>query len=191
MDSRRRAAAVQGADSQGHARAGGRPDVMAHARYRAFDRFELPDRSWPDRAIEHAPRWCSVDLRDGNQALVEPMGWDRKIRLFESLVSIGFQEIEVGFPSASETEFSFIRRLIEEDRIPPDVTIQVLTQCRADLIERTFEAIEGAPSSIVHFYNSTSATPATGRLQAGQAGYRSHRGRCCPACEGGGGRQAE
>lgn len=136
--------------------AGGRPNVMAHERYQPFVRFDLPDRTWPDRVLTRAPRWCSVDLRDGNQALVEPMGWERKIRLFESLVAIGFQEIEVGFPSASETEFGFIRRLIDEDRIPGNVTIQVLTQCRVDLIERTFEAIEGAPSCIVHFYNSTS-----------------------------------
>jgi len=136
--------------------AGGRPNVMAYARYQPFVRIDLPDRTWPDRVLERAPRWCSVDLRDGNQALVEPMGWERKIRLFETLVAIGFQEIEVGFPSASTTEFDFIRRLIEEDRIPEDITIQVLTQCREDLIGRTFEAIEGAPASIVHFYNSTS-----------------------------------
>ena len=136
--------------------AGARPNVMPHGRYSPPVRIDLPDRTWPDRVLDRAPRWCSVDLRDGNQALVEPMGWDRKIRLFESLVAIGFQEIEVGFPSASQTEFDFVRRLIDEDRIPETVTIQVLTQCREDLIERTFEAIEGAPSSIVHFYNSTS-----------------------------------
>ena len=136
--------------------AGGRPATMAHGRYRPFTRYPLRDRRWPDRVLEAAPRWCSVDLRDGNQALVEPMGWERKIRLFESLVAIGFREIEVGFPAASQTDFDFVRRLIEEDRIPGDVTIQVLTQCRADLIERTFEAVEGAPGTIVHFYNSTS-----------------------------------
>ena len=135
---------------------GGRPGVMAYGRYKPFPAIDLPDRTWPSRRIEAAPRWCSVDLRDGNQALVEPMGWDRKIRLFEALVAVGFQEIEVGFPSASETEFDFVRRLIEEDRIPESVTIQVLTQCRDELIERTFEAIEGAPHSLVHFYNSTS-----------------------------------
>jgi 2-isopropylmalate synthase len=129
---------------------------MPHARYAPFERFTLPDRSWPDRVLERAPRWCSVDLRDGNQALVEPMGWERKIRLFETLVEVGFDEIEVGFPAASQTDYDFVRRLIDEDRIPPHVTIQVLTQCRADLIERTFEAIAGAPASIVHFYNSTS-----------------------------------
>ena len=136
--------------------AGNRPDAMPHDRYRPFARFDLPDRTWPDRVLTHAPRWCSVDLRDGNQALVEPMGWDRKIRLFESLVAIGFREIEVGFPAASQTDFDFVRRIIDEERIPEDVTIQVLVQCREDLIERTFEAIEGAPSAIVHFYNSTS-----------------------------------
>jgi 2-isopropylmalate synthase len=135
---------------------GGRPGVMAFGRYKPFSAIDLPDRTWPSRRIEAAPRWCSVDLRDGNQALVEPMGWDRKIRLFEALVAVGFQEIEVGFPSASQTEFDFVRRLIEEDRIPESVTIQVLTQCRDELIERTFEAIEGAPHSLVHFYNSTS-----------------------------------
>ena len=136
--------------------AGGCPGVMPHGRYKPFPLIDLPDRGWPSRRIESAPRWCSVDLRDGNQALVEPMGWDRKIRLFEALVAVGFQEIEVGFPSASQTEFDFVRRLIEEDRIPDSVTIQVLTQCRESLIERTFEAIEGAPHSLVHFYNSTS-----------------------------------
>ncbi len=136
--------------------AGGRPGRMPHGRYRPFERFDLEDRRWPGRVLESAPRWCSVDLRDGNQALVEPMGWERKIRLFEALVAIGFQEIEVGFPSASQTDFDFVRRLIDEDRIPDDVTIQVLTQCREDLIGRTFEAIAGAPASIVHFYNSTS-----------------------------------
>lgn len=136
--------------------AGGRPDVMPHRRYQPFERVALPDRRWPGRVLARAPRWCSVDLRDGNQALVEPMGWERKIRLFETLVAIGFREIEVGFPSASRTEFDFVRRLIEEHRIPDDVTIQVLTPCREALIDRTFEAIEGAPSAIVHFYNSTS-----------------------------------
>ncbi len=154
MDSRKTTAVRPRGD--GRQPAGGRPDVMAYDRYRPFVRFDLPDRTWPDRVLEVAPRWCSVDLRDGNQALVEPMGWERKIRLFQTLVAIGFREIEVGFPSASQTEFDFVRRLIEEARIPDDVTIQVLVQCREDLIERTFEAIEGAPSSIVHFYNSTS-----------------------------------
>ena len=149
MDSRKKTTAK-------NSTAGGCPGVMPHSRYKPFPTIDLPDRTWPSRRIEAAPRWCSVDLRDGNQALVEPMGWDRKIRLFEALVAMGFQEIEVGFPSASQTEFDFVRRLIEEDRIPDSVTIQVLTQCRDPLIERTFEAIEGAPHSLVHFYNSTS-----------------------------------
>ena len=137
-------------------RAGNRPRAMPFERYPAFAVPDHPERAWPGKRIERAPRWCSVDLRDGNQALIEPMGWQRKIRLFETLVEVGFCEIEVGFPSASQTEFDFLRRLIEEERIPDHVTIQVLTQCREDLIERTFEAIRGAPSTIVHFYNSTS-----------------------------------
>ncbi len=137
-------------------RAGARAGVMPAARYKPFVGVALDDRRWPARRIMRAPRWCSVDLRDGNQALVEPMGFERKIRLFDTLVAIGFEEIEVGFPSASQTEFDFVRRLIEEKRIPDSVTIQVLTQCREDLIERTFEAIAGASHSIVHFYNSTS-----------------------------------
>jgi 2-isopropylmalate synthase len=136
--------------------AGHRPGVMPFHRYPTFAPIDLPDRTWPSGAIAVAPRWCSVDLRDGNQALVEPMGWERKIRLFEALVACGFAEIEVGFPSASQTEFDFVRRLIEEDRIPENVTIQVLTQAREELIDRTFEAIDGASHSIVHFYNSTS-----------------------------------
>lgn len=137
-------------------RAGARPGVMPAGRYRPIEAIALDDRLWPSRRLQRPPRWCSVDLRDGNQALVEPMGFERKIRLFESLVAIGFEEIEVGFPSASATEFDFVRRLIDERRIPESVTIQVLTPCREDLIERTFEAIEGAPRTIVHFYNSTS-----------------------------------
>ncbi len=153
-------------ESVDDASAGNRPGVMPHGRYKAFPLIDLPDRQWPSRRIEAAPRWCSVDLRDGNQALVEPMGWNRKIRLFEALVSIGFKEIEVGFPSASQTEFDFVRRLIEEDRIPDSVTIQVLTQCRDALIDRTFEAIEGAPHALVHFYNSTS--PLQRRVVFGQ-----------------------
>ncbi|MGE5696275.1 MAG: 2-isopropylmalate synthase [Candidatus Sericytochromatia bacterium] len=114
------------------------------------------DRTWPDRVITHAPMWCAVDLRDGNQALIDPMSPARKRRMFELLVRMGYKEIEVGFPSASQTDFDFVREIIEQDAIPQDVTIQVLTQCRADLIERTFEACKGAPRAIVHFYNSTS-----------------------------------
>lgn len=139
-----------------YSRAGGRPLVMPAARYRAFEAISLADRAWPSRSLRKAPRWCSVDLRDGNQALPVPMGVERKLRLFESLVAIGFEEIEIAFPSASETEYAFVRRLIEEQRIPETVTIQVLTPCRDELIDRTFEAIRGAPRSIVHFYNSTS-----------------------------------
>jgi 2-isopropylmalate synthase len=153
-------------ENRTHVRAGDRPGVMAHGRYKPFPMIDLPDRTWPSRRIEAAPRWCSVDLRDGNQALVEPMGWDRKIRLFEALVAVGFKEIEIGFPSASQTEFDFVRRLIEEERIPDSVTIQVLTQCRDGLIDRTFEAIDGAPHALVHFYNSTS--PIQRRVVFGQ-----------------------
>ena len=128
-------------------------------RYRPFHeqiRVELPDRTWPTRRVTTAPRWCAVDLRDGNQALIEPMTPDRKLRMFELLVEMGYKEIEVGFPSASQTDFDFVRMLIESDRIPDDVVIQVLTQSREHLIERTFEAIAGAKQAIVHLYNSTS-----------------------------------
>ncbi len=133
-----------------------RKAVSARDHYRPFPRLALQDRQWPDRAIERAPRWCSVDLRDGNQALVEPMGRVRKLRMYEGLVQMGFKEIEVGFPAASETEYDFVREIIEQDRIPDDVTIQVLTQAREDLIDRTMEAIRGARRAIVHVYNSTS-----------------------------------
>ncbi len=130
--------------------------TMPIQKYRAFPPIELPDRRWPTRTITRAPRWCSVDLRDGNQALVEPMSVARKRRMFEALVAMGFEEIEVGFPSASQPDFDFVRLLIEEDLVPDDVTIQVLTQARAPLVERTFEAIRGARRAIVHLYNSTS-----------------------------------
>ncbi len=116
----------------------------------------LPDRTWPDRPILKAPLWCSVDLRDGNQALIDPMDPPRKLRMFETLVQMGFKEIEVGFPSASAPDFAFVRQLIERRLIPDDVWIQVLTQCRPELIERTYECLQGAPRAIVHFYNSTS-----------------------------------
>ena len=116
----------------------------------------LPDRTWPDKVIEKAPLLCAVDLRDGNQALIDPMGPERKLRMFQLLVGMGFKEIEVGFPSASQTDYDFVRQLIEGDHIPDDVTIQVLTQSREHLIERTFEALEGADRAIVHLYNSTS-----------------------------------
>lgn len=123
-------------------------------KYRAFAPIHLTDRRWPDAVLQRAPIWLSTDLRDGNQALIEPMDVQRKLRMFEMLVAIGFKEIEVGFPSASQTEFDFVRLLIEEKRIPDDVTIQVLTQARAPLIERTFESLVGAPRAIVHLYNA-------------------------------------
>jgi len=127
-----------------------------HRKYRAFQPISKKDRRWPDAAITRAPQWCSVDLRDGNQALVEPMNAAQKLRLWELLLSIGFKQIEVGFPSASSHDFEFLRKLIEEDRIPADVTVQVLTQARPDLIEKTFAALEGVRRAVVHFYNSTS-----------------------------------
>jgi len=117
---------------------------------------DLPDRTWPDRRIEQAPRWCAVDLRDGNQALIDPMDSERKLRMFQLLVDMGYKEIEVGFPSASQTDFDFVRTLIEGDLIPDDVRIQVLTQAREHLIERTYESLRGAKQAIVHLYNSTS-----------------------------------
>jgi len=125
-------------------------------KYRPFAPIDLPERRWPMQVINRAPQWCSVDLRDGNQALVEPMGPDRKRRMFDLLVKLGFKEIEVGFPSASETDFAFVRELVERRLIPDDVTIQVLTQARPELIERSFEAIRGARRAIMHLYNSTS-----------------------------------
>jgi len=126
------------------------------SKYRPFSAVALTDRTWPDRTIDAAPIWCSVDLRDGNQALPIPMSVEEKLEMFDLLVEVGFKEIEIGFPSASDTEFAFMRRLIEEDRIPDDVTVQVLVQTRRHLIERTFEAIKGARRVIVHIYNSTS-----------------------------------
>ena len=125
-------------------------------KYRSFPRIDLPDRQWPDQRIERAPIWASVDLRDGNQALAIPMNIEEKLEMFKMLVDIGFKEIEVGFPSASETEFHFIRRLVEDDLIPAGVTLQVLVQAREHLIRRTFESLQGVPSAIVHLYNSTS-----------------------------------
>ena len=130
--------------------------TMPIHKYRAFAPINLPDRQWPSRTITKAPIWCSVDLRDGNQALIEPMGPDRKRRMFDLLVKMGFKEIEVGFPAASQTDFDFVRLLIDENVIPDDVTIQVLTQARPELIARTYEAIRGAKRAIVHLYNSTS-----------------------------------
>ena len=125
------------------------------SKYQPFVPVRLTDRTWPDATVSQPPVWCSVDLRDGNQALIEPMDIERKVRMFEQLVKIGFKEIEVGFPSASQIEFDFMRKLIEEKRIPDDVTVQVLTQAREHLIRRTFEALEGVPRAIVHLYNAT------------------------------------
>ncbi|MEH3154017.1 MAG: 2-isopropylmalate synthase [Gordonia paraffinivorans] len=137
-----------------------RGSAMPSHRYRPFadevETITLPDRTWPDKVIDRAPAWCAVDLRDGNQALIDPMSPARKRRMFDLLVRMGYKEIEVGFPSASQTDYDFVREIITDDAIPDDVTIQVLTQCRKELIERTFDACRGARSVIVHFYNSTS-----------------------------------
>jgi 2-isopropylmalate synthase len=129
---------------------------MAYDKYRPTVPVELPDRTWPNNRLTKAPRWCSVDLRDGNQALIDPMDLDRKNAMFNQVVAMGFKEIEVGFPSASQPDFDFVRHIIENDLIPDDVTIQVLTQCREDLIRRTYESIRGAKRVIIHFYNSVS-----------------------------------
>ncbi len=128
----------------------------AAEKYHAYPQVNLPDRTWPSKQITEAPIWCSVDLRDGNQALVDPMGHDRKARMFQLLLDMGFKEIEIGFPSASQTDFDFARWCIEEGNVPQDVSLQVLVQCRPELITRTFEALKGAHKPIVHFYNSTS-----------------------------------
>src|SRR3978361_1362554 len=132
------------------------PSGMPFERYRPFTPVNLSDRTWPARTITAAPRWCAVDLRDGNQALIDPMGPDRKRRMFQLLLAMGYKEIEVGFPAASQTDFDFVRQIIDEDLIPGDVTIQVLTQAREELIERTFDAVRGSRQAIVHLYNSTS-----------------------------------
>ena len=136
-------------------------------KYRPFPPVSLPDRQWPNRVLTRAPIWCSVDLRDGNQALAVPMNVGQKLELFQTLVKIGFKEIEVGFPSASNTEFTFNRRLIEENRAPDDVWLQVLVQAREDLIERTVESLVGAKKAIIHLYNSTS--PAQRRVVFGKS----------------------
>ncbi|MDB4828922.1 2-isopropylmalate synthase [Gammaproteobacteria bacterium] len=127
-----------------------------YKKYKPFRAIKIDNREWPSKTIGLAPMWCSVDLRDGNQALIEPMGPERKNRMFDLLCKIGFKEIEVGFPSASDTDFNFVRSLIEDNKIPSDVNIQVLTQSRSELIERTFESLKGASKAVVHFYNSTS-----------------------------------
>jgi 2-isopropylmalate synthase len=136
-----------------------KPSGLPFQRYRKYSEqftVDLPDRTWPDKIIDRAPIWCAVDLRDGNQALIDPMSPERKRIMFDLLVKMGYKQIEVGFPSASQTDFDFVRQLIEQDQIPDDVTIQVLTQCREHLIDRTFESLRGAKRAIVHFYNSTS-----------------------------------
>ncbi|MFN3833595.1 MAG: 2-isopropylmalate synthase [Allorhizobium sp.] len=132
----------------------GMPD--ASQKYRPYPQVDIADRSWPSKVIDKAPIWCSVDLRDGNQSLVNPMGHDRKARMFQLLLDMGFKEIEIGFPSASQTDFDFARWCVEEGGVPADVSLQVLVQCRPELITRTFEALEGATKPIIHFYNSTS-----------------------------------
>jgi len=146
--------------------------TMPVHKYQPFPLIDLPDRRWPSRRIERAPQWCSVDLRDGNQALIEPMGLDRKQRMFDTLVEMGFKEIEVGFPSASQPDFDFVRHLIDSKLIPEDVTIQVLSQCRDELLKRTFEAIRGARRAIVHIYNSTSTLQRRVVFNLDQAGIR-------------------
>jgi len=132
------------------------PSPMAFDKYRSTVPVELSDRTWPSQRLERAPRWCSVDLRDGNQALIDPMDPERKMAMFTQLIAMGFKEIEVGFPSASQPDYDFVRTIIEQGLIPEDVTIQVLTQCREDLIRRTYESLHGVHRVIVHFYNSTS-----------------------------------
>src|SRR3954466_11869645 len=136
-----------------------RKSPMPFDRYQPYQQqftVSLPDPQWPTRTLAHAPRWCAVDLRDGNQALIDPMSPERKRRMFNLLVRMGYKEIEVGFPAASQTDFDFVRQLIEEDLVPDDVVIQVLTQAREHLIERTFESIRGAKQAVMHLYNSTS-----------------------------------
>jgi 2-isopropylmalate synthase len=132
--------------------------VMPVEKYKPFTPIDLPDRTWPGKVITKSPTWCSVDLRDGNQALIEPMGPERKLKMFKTLCDMGFKEIEIGFPSASDTDFDFCRKIIDEELIPDDVVIQVLTQAREELIRRTFEAVDGSKQAIVHLYNSTSTT---------------------------------
>ena len=138
---------------QAQGRAGGR---MPFHKYRSFQPIDLPSRQWPGRVLDRAPRWCSVDLRDGNQALIDPMNVQEKLRMFDLLLEVGFAEIEVGFPAASQPDFDFIRRIVDEGRIPEGVAVQVLCQAREELIERTVQALEGAPKVIFHLYNSTS-----------------------------------
>ena len=130
--------------------------MLNYQRYKRNPVLHYPEREWPDKQIEKAPIWCSVDLRDGNQALIEPMNVEEKMEMFELLLKLGFKEIEIGFPSASQIEYDFLRKLVEENRIPDDVKVQVLTQCREELIDKTFEAIQGIKKVVMHIYNSTS-----------------------------------
>ena len=130
--------------------------MLNYKRYRKNPVLHYPERQWPNKEIEKAPIWCSVDLRDGNQALIEPMNVDEKMEMFELLLRLGFKEIEIGFPAASQIEFDFLRKLVAENKIPDDVKVQVLCQCRQELIDRTFEAIQGIKNVIFHIYNSTS-----------------------------------
>ena len=146
---------------------------MPHEKYRPFTPVQITDRTWPDKTITTAPSWCSVDLRDGNQALIEPMDSLRKMRMFKTLVDVGFKEIEVGFPSASETDFEFLRELIEGGHIPDDVTIQVLTQAREHLIDKTIESLQGAKQAILHLYNSTSTLQRRVVFRQDKAGVKS------------------
>jgi 2-isopropylmalate synthase len=157
--------------------------MPAH-KYRPYETIELPDRTWPDVVLDRAPIWCSTDLRDGNQALVNPMDPQRKRRFFDLLLALGVKEIEVGFPSASKTDFDFVRTLIDDDLIPHDTTIAVLTQARPELIERTFEAIEGARRAIVHLYNSTSVTQRRVVFRMDKAGVKDLAVRGTALCKG-------
>src|SRR5262245_60686748 len=141
-------------------------------KYKPFQPIALHDRTWPSRVIDKPPVWCSVDLRDGNQALIEPMDAERKLRMFRLLVKMGYKEIEIGFPAASQTDFDFVRLLVEQNLIPDDVNVQVLTQARAPLIERTFEAVKGAKRVIMHLYNSTSTTQRRVVFNLDRAGVR-------------------
>ena len=142
------------------------------SKYRAFEAIDISERQWPSNSIKQSPIWCSVDLRDGNQALIEPMGEERKLRMFNLLLEIGFTEIEVGFPSASQTDFDFVRKIINDNLVPADVTIQALTQARPELIKRTFKALEGARNAIVHVYNSTSTLQRKVVFKSDEAGIK-------------------
>ena len=135
---------------------GSRRGAMPFHKYRPFEPIELTERRWPDHTLNKAPRWCSVDLRDGNQALIDPMNVDEKLRMYELLLELGFIEVEVGFPAASQPDFDFIRKIIDGGMVPENVTIQVLCQARRELIDRTVEALADAPNAIFHLYNSTS-----------------------------------